>query len=181
MLYAEARPLIETGDLIAVKGKSGPLAPLTKFFTRSEYTHVGVAFWMNDGLWLAETNAGNNHAIPCSQLEHEDIDVFKCPKALDKSRLLYAIHQMLRVKVPYGFTSLFIIGLADYMNFRVKSHDESLLSCAGFSGLIYELCGWPIDTHLISPQKLTERLEMRFAIKATPQTKKPHLHSVQVP
>ncbi|WP_394780589.1 hypothetical protein [Undibacterium sp.] len=64
--YDQARYQIDDGDLIAVCGRDSIVSTLTRFFTRSAYTHTGIAVWLDSGLWMMELNGGRNHAIPMS-------------------------------------------------------------------------------------------------------------------
>lgn len=167
MNYDEARSKIEDGDMIAVCGKEGFLTPFTKFFTRSPYTHVGVAFWMGGGLWMAEINAGANHATPLSQYAECDFDVFIKPDECIHS-IKDAIDTALRVKIHYGFASLPVIGLLNWLRIKAFIHARKILSCAGFSVLIYELAGFPEYTRVLSPADLARLLKLRLSVQGDP-------------
>lgn len=167
MNYLQAKEFIEDGDLIAVKGKEGFLTPFTKFFTRSPYTHVGVAFWMHGGLWLAEINAGANHATPLSQFSNVDFDVYDKPKEATGS-IKDAIDTALRVKIHYSFSSLFIIGFTNYFKIKERIRSRKLLSCAGFSSFIYEIAGMPESTRVLSPAELARKLSLRLQVTGDP-------------
>jgi hypothetical protein len=163
MNYQEALNNIETGDLIAVKGTEGFLTPFTRFFTRSDYTHVGIAYWMNGKLWMVEINGGKNHLIPMTQLADEKFDVFKCPIE-DKARVEVAIELSLKDKIPYGYLALFVVGLINYLRIKVFIHARRILECAGFCVMIYETAGWPEHTRILSPKDLTEFLQLKVSV-----------------
>lgn len=165
MNYDLARWKIETGDLVAVRATTGPLTPFTRFFTHSDYTHVGIAFWMDDGLWLAEINGGANHAIPLSQLMEVDFDVFYRPDGITAAAILGAIRTALRRRIHYGYLSLPVIGLINYFGIRAFLHARQILSCAGYCVMTYEAAGWPECTRILSPQDLTELVQFKLAVE----------------
>lgn len=164
MNYDEARSQIKEGDMIAICGTEGFLTPLTKFFTRSRYTHVGVAHWMDGGLWLAEINAGANHATPLSQFTVYDFDVFIKPVECTGD-MKQAINDALRVKIHYGFASLPVIGLMNWLRIKAFIHARKILSCAGFTVMIYELAGFPEYTRVLSPADLAAKLDLRLSVE----------------
>lgn len=53
MRYEEARGKVKNGDIIAVSG-TGFFSWLIRTWTRSTYSHVGVAYWINDRLLIYE-------------------------------------------------------------------------------------------------------------------------------
>jgi hypothetical protein len=161
--YEEARSLISDGDAIMVKSRRGLLAHLTRFFTRSDYTHGGVAFWTAGGLWMTEINSGKNHAIPLSQLSETDFDVYCCPIA-DAKAMRYAIQEAMRVKIHYGWPSLFVIGLINYFRIKVFLHARKILSCAGYCVMTYELAGWPEHSRILSPADLAGLLKFKLSV-----------------
>lgn len=164
MNYDQARWQIETGDLVAVCGTRGLLTPFTRFFTRSNYTHVGIAFWMDGGLWMSEINGGANHAIPLSQLADMDFDVFHRPEAVTQPVILGAIRTALRRRIHYGYLSLPVIGFINYFRIKVFIHARQILSCAGYSVMTYEAAGWPECTRILSPQDLASMLQFKLAV-----------------
>lgn len=166
--YKTARPLIQTGDTIAIKGRSGLFAFLTRFFTRSDYTHIGIAFWMGSVLWLFEINSGKNHAVPLSQLSHVDFDVFKRPEELLPIAVLHSVWDNLRSKVDYGFLAIPVIGLLDFLKIKLFVHWRRILVCSGIAVKVYEDAGWSHRSRVISPRALTEMLVMRLSVKGNP-------------
>lgn len=163
MNYAEARSQIQDGDLIAVCGTEGFLSPFTRFFTRSRYTHVGVALWMDGGLWLAEINAGANHATPLSQFAVNDFDVYHKP-AECTGDIRAAIHTALCIKIHYGFSALPVVGFLNWFRIKVFVHARRIIECAGFCIMIYELAGYPEYTRILSPVDITRLLVLRLSV-----------------
>lgn len=151
--------VIETGDTIAVKSKHGFLAALTRFFTRSEYTHVGLAIWIDNTLWLSEINGGGNHLVPMSQFSEIPYDVYECP--VNRDRVREAILSSLSKRINYGFAALAVIGLLDWLKINTFLHARRILVCSGYVVSVYEATGWGEHTRIISPNGLTKLLKLR--------------------
>lgn len=166
MDYAQARPLILDGDLIAVRETHGFLTPFTRIFTRSPITHNGTAIWIDGGLWMAELNTGKNHAIPLSQLDETDFDVHE-PPIDDRAALRESILANLRMKVPYGFLALPVIGLLDWLRVKVFIHARSILVCSGWCVKVYEDAGWDEHTRITSPRALAAELPLKLEVRRT--------------
>lgn len=166
MKYDEAKSKIEDGDVILVKGESGFLTPFTRFFTRSPYTHAGVAFWMNGDLWMAEINGGKNHAIPLSQLSGvESYEVFKRPVEVHPEDVLKSILKALSVMTKYGLAALPVIGLLDFLKLKVFVHWRKILVCSGWTVMILEDAGWSEHSRIVSPADLSEMLELKLTVE----------------
>lgn len=161
--YANARNYISTGDVIAVKRGEGLLSPFTRFFTRSDYTHVALSIWLGDGLWVSEINGGGNHMVPLSQLADTEFDVYACP--VDAARVSVAILEKMRTHIAYGFAALPVVGLLNWLRLKIFLHARQILECAGYCVAVYEMAGWPEHTHLLSPVDLTQLLELKFQVR----------------
>lgn len=167
MDYATARSLIDDGDLIAVREHSGFLTPFTRFFTRSPVTHVGIALWMDGGLWMGELNGGKNHAVPLSQLSDTDFDVYY-PPVPSRAKAREAVQEALRIKIPYAFGVLPVIGLLDWLRIKVFIHARKLLVCSGWCVMVYERAGWPERTRVLSPADLVAQLTLKLQVRRAP-------------
>lgn len=71
--YAEIRDLIKSGDLLAWSherwGSFYDLKiQLVRMFTRSEYCHVGIAYVMNEKVWVLEAVSTGVRIFPLSRL-----------------------------------------------------------------------------------------------------------------
>lgn len=60
--YHDTRESIRDLDVIAVRGR-GLVSRLISLFTRSPYTHVGLALWVGDTLMLAESRELRGHRL----------------------------------------------------------------------------------------------------------------------
>lgn len=64
MNYSDVRAQIRTGDLIAFRTRRGMLARLTRWVTKSPYTHTALVIWVGLG-------ADDPHAQPAASLPPE--------------------------------------------------------------------------------------------------------------
>jgi uncharacterized protein YycO len=72
---------IETGDIILVRGKHPIVSSLIRWFTQSEYTHVGMAV---DADWIYEIDAHKSLAI--HPMTYTDYDVFRYKYGLTREQ-----------------------------------------------------------------------------------------------
>lgn len=161
MKYSDARPEIKTGDLIAVTKAHNWLGTLTQLVTRSPYTHVGVARWLDGGLYMAEINGGRNHLIPTSQLT--EFDVYEMPAGLQN--IEEAIDGMLRTSINYSFVAFIVIGLRDLLRLNMFIHWRETLVCSGYCVAIYEAAGWGEHNRMVSPGDLAAELKLKFEVR----------------
>lgn len=72
---------IQTGDIIFVRGNTPIISPLIRWFTGSEYTHIGVAIGQD---LICEIDFNSDLAIrPIGR--HEDYDVYRMMYGLSSS------------------------------------------------------------------------------------------------
>ena len=153
--------VINTGDTIEVRTAHGILGRLTQFFTRSAYTHVGVAIWLDRQLYMAELNGGRNHLVPMSQLT--EFDVYACPAGL--TNIEGAILASLAQPIDYGYPAFALIGLLNWFRIRLFVHWRRIIVCSGYVVKIYESAGWPERSRIISPEELAKQLELKFQVR----------------
>lgn len=139
MNYEKARALIEDGDLVAVKSSHGGLPAVTRWVTRSPYTHTAVALWLDGGLWAAEMNAGGNVLVPLSRYADTDFDVYGCPVDRAKARLWTL--ELLRGRIDYDLLDLVRVALHHLANFRLPP-DTGGMICSAYTANIYGFAGW---------------------------------------
>lgn len=162
MLYDDARVHIRTGDLIAVRSVHSILTRLTQIVTRSPYTHIGVAIWLDGGLWMAELNGGRNHIIPMSQLRDTAFDVYKCP--ISEAAAREAILESLRVMVPYSPLAFLVIGFLDLFKIEIFVHWRKILVCSGYASKIYDIGKWGEHSYILSPRAIAALLDFRLSV-----------------
>ncbi len=165
LTYDEARAHIKDGDCIAVRETKGLLTPFTRFFSGPE-THIGIACWIEEGLWMGELNAGRNHLIPMSQLADTDFDVYY-PPVQDRVKIRASVMKMLRVKINYSLAAMVVIGFIDWLRIRVFLHPRQALVCSGWGVAVYEDAGWPEHTRIVSPRGLVSQLGLKFQVRKT--------------
>jgi hypothetical protein len=158
---------IETGDMVAVRTVHGILGRATRFFTRSDYTHVGVALWLGGELFLAELNGGRNHLVPISQLD--DFDVYARPANISALAVEEATRYWLGFLVNYGFLAFVAIGFLNYFKIKIFVHWRRILVCSGYVVAIYERAGWPECSRVISPGELAAMLTLKFSVRPAPK------------
>lgn len=163
LTYQEARDLICDGDLVAVITPHNWIGKITQFFTRREYTHVGIAIWVDGGLYLAELNGGRNHLTPLSQWEGMDFDVCAMPRGITNIR--ESIFKWLRLPVDYGYPAFFAIGIKEFFRIKQAVHWRDILVCVGFCVAVYEESGWPKHDRVIALGELVDALEMKFKVR----------------
>lgn len=107
--------MIQAGDIILVRGNHPIISPIVRWFTGSEYTHVGLAVTSS---LIYEININKKMGIHYNT--HEDYDVFRYKYGLtiDQKRKMaqYAIDQALKNN---GYDWLKVISFALEKIFRV--------------------------------------------------------------
>jgi hypothetical protein len=175
MLYSDARPLIETGDLIAVRDVHSIVGRLTVLFTRKPYTHTGVARWLDGCLYMADLNSGRNHLTAVSQLQA--FDVAGPPEGLERSFIERATDSWLEKQINYGFAAFVVIGLKCLLRLKVFIHWRQVVVCSGGSVQIYETAAqmmreaglqppaaWLEHSRMISPGELFAELKPKLSV-----------------
>lgn len=160
MSYADARGMINTGDLIAVKSRRGLLPWLTRLVTRAPWTHTAIAIWIENGLWAAEINAGGNHLVPVSQIG-QPFDVYECPEeAIGVREVILA---ELRQKSHYAFFELIRIGIYRLTGLSIPDVDSGYV-CNEFSARIYAQSGAVLPVPKIAaPDDLCRVLKFKLS------------------
>ena len=171
MNYADVRSHIRTGDLIAIRKRGGFLPTLTRWITKSPYTHTGLAVWVGDDhprLLVAESKASGDFLTPLSQYAEIDFDVFTTP-----SQALAAIEeviwQTLGQHVGYDFADLLVIGLNRLVGMPLPKADDSLKVCSGLVASMWLQAGWqpwflpsiPAPDDVVAALGVPPRLMMR--------------------
>lgn len=159
--------MIETGDIIQIRGGSTLLSRLTMFFTRSPYVHSGMAFWYGDRWWLAELNGGKNHI---TMLSHwGDYDVYARPAEVSEDAARAAVLDWLANPVPYGYAAFVVIGLLNFLRIKVFIHWRRILVCSGAMVALLERAGWPEHSRIVSPADLARELTFKLAVRPASQ------------
>lgn len=137
--YFDARSKIRSGDLIAVRSHRGGLSAITRWVTKSPYTHTAVAVWLADRLLCAEMNGGGAVLVPASVYVETDFDVFPCP--CDRSEAVQAIFDLLGLDIDYDFGDLLAIAAHELLGRPLPEADDDNLICSALSASIYLRAG----------------------------------------
>lgn len=144
MKYAFVRDRIHTGDLIAFRKRKGIFPMLTRWITRSPYTHTGVAVWVIGGnlprLLVAEANAAGSSLSPLSDYIDIDFDVYRCP--VNREDVHVSMWRLLGRKVHYGIFDLLRIAANRAVGWPLPKKDDNDMICSAFSAAIYRRAGW---------------------------------------
>lgn len=141
--YQEARGLIFTGDLIAVRGRHGILPALVRGVTGSPYTHTAVALWLDGGLYVAEMDGIKGVLVPLSQYADTDFDVFACPRDAVAERIAVkdAALAAIRTRIDYDIADLLRIAAWRTLRLPLPSRDRNGMVCSALSARIYRDVG----------------------------------------
>lgn len=157
--YEEARSKIEDGDIVFIRDKVGPVVSLIRFFTRSKYSHVGIAFWIKTAgkkrLMVVEAQGGSKRRIVnISYYNMINLDVFTAPKPWSEvgHNALSKLSQ-----VDYGYLEAIYVGIREfllqYFNIKIPAADLHGEICSEYVANVYNLP----ENH-ISPNLLLKQL-----------------------
>jgi len=141
MNYAQARGLINTGDLIAVRSRRIGFPLLTRVVTRSPYTHTATAIWLGHRLLLAEMLSVGGVLAPVSKYADTDFDVFACP--LPSGATVTPTLDLLGLAIDYDYGDLLRLGLHKLVGAPLPAADNDNLVCSALSASIYLHAGLP--------------------------------------
>lgn len=138
MNYEQARPLVQDGDLVAVRSARGGLSALTRWVTRSPYTHTAMAIWIADGLWVAEMGLGGNHLVPLSHYKDRRFDVFDCP--VERETVRRWTLTVMREPIEYDLLDLLHIAVHHLLGTPLPNARGCV--CSAFNAATYLWAGW---------------------------------------
>ena len=174
MNYTAARRQIRTGDLIAVRKRTGLLPTLTRWITRSPYTHTAIALWTGTPgqprLLVAEVKGSGGFLTPLSQYDSTEFDVFTAPP----ETLLFveaAIWATLGAPLGYSFLDLLRIAANRILRWPLPPADKVMMICSSFSASLWLQSGWrpgclpsiPAPCDVVAALCVPPRLQVRPA------------------
>jgi len=132
MLYKEARDKIKDGDIVFMAKSKGIVAATIRFFTRSVYSHVNIAFWIQTEagprLCAVEAQGGTTRRmINMSYYEtRADMHIVSCPKDFKTFVAPEALKQL--GFVNYSYKEAFYIGLREFLlkYLKIKIKEKTL-------------------------------------------------------
>lgn len=146
MNYTDIRAGIRTGDLIAFRKRNGLLARLTRWVTKSPYTHTALAVWIyhyggEHRLLVAEQKGSGAFLTPLSQYAGSDFDVFDAPR-----EVVLEVHNMiwktLGRAIGYDVLDLLRIAANRLIGWPLPKRDDANLVCSALSATIWLKSGW---------------------------------------
>src|SRR5699024_3939610 len=129
----------EPGDIILVRGNTPIISRLIRWFTDSEYTHVGIAL---NAFFIYEIDINKRMGIHL--FEHEDYDVFRSIEPLTKEqKQLMKDYTIERTKNNTGYDYFKIIGFAleKFFKFPVVFNQVNKQVCSEIVDIIYKSAG----------------------------------------
>lgn len=161
MNYAEARSFFKNGDIVFFRdGKKNLVRRLITWFSRGPYYHVGIAFWMTDGindrLMLAESQPDGYRIISLSAYSDRGMMVVRNPiRWRDLSDRVIGSAGV----VAYDFLDLLKIGLKERFGITLPSKFTGVGEvCSVMVSKALRAAGFDGTEELVSPQKLFEAL-----------------------
>lgn len=114
--YAQARPLIRTGDMIGIQtGTPGGhvihAVQAMAGLPYSHITHCAVALWVGTRLMVLEMGPAGNVLKPLSQYAGKRMVVCAPPARTDLSQFDLSLDRITEHHIPYGVWDLLRIGL----------------------------------------------------------------------
>lgn len=161
--YKTARRSIGNGDIIACHYRGG-FWSLVRRITGSKISHVGIAVWLGQGLYVAEMQQGGNILRPLSQTT-SDFTVYKNPVSANKTKSVTLT--VLRQRIRYAFLNLLLIGFNHLLHLRISNSSRAKATCGTFVRRILVRSGWhpgnlPKNP---SPAQLVKQLQPKFFIQ----------------
>lgn len=178
MRYQDARPLINTGDIIGI-ATHGVLQTLIRWVQRiagfgrlSDMTHVGIAKWVYGRLFIVEMDGMRNVMRPLSQSEGLRMYVFSNPVTEDA--ISGRFDELLDRKIAYGYWDLIRIGFRMIFGLEapsVNEVDKDDQVCSHFVLTWLLLAGWEAPHSMPSepsPCELCAPLLLKCTIDPSP-------------
>jgi len=146
--YEEVRPQIKNGDVIMYEGKS-MVPKLVSWFTRSPYSHAGIAVWWNERLMVMEATMRGVMVMPLSRsiLRHKGKAEWFISKQeiSDEDRLRMVIFAQEELGKSFARWKAVLFGLKILLNRNLSKKDqlrmENKLFCSQYVAQIYNSIG----------------------------------------
>jgi len=157
--YDQARSLIIDGDIVFIKDSPSWVGSVIRFFTKSRYSHVGIAFWITTGgitrLMMVEAQGGSRRRIVnLSKYAGVELDIMKAPKPWPDVAPRALEHLS---DVPYGYMEAAYIGIVEamqqYFDVTLPRKNFNGEICSEFVARVLEL-----PSQHVSPQALMDQL-----------------------
>lgn len=176
--YAQARPLIATGDLIGIQtgtlgGRVIQSGQLIAGLEWSHITHCAVAMWVGTRLLVVEMGPAGNVLKPLSQYAGKRMVVCAPPVGTSLGLFDLGVDHITEHHIPYGLLDLARIALRllpmRLMDTRGWGGDgDSDKVCSLLPTMIYRAMGGDVSVipSLASPAEVACALTVRFEVAA---------------
>ncbi len=146
MTYADARSQIKSGDVLAWRGKS-LLARLIEWVTGGAYSHVGIAYWLEDRLMVVQQRefTGQDMAFLSDNLPFDWISTNITLSTAAKGVMFEQLEH------PYSYLDAVRIGLA------IAARKQGRI-CSTFAAQVLDACGFDLPDRVQSPSSLVAAL-----------------------
>lgn len=174
--YQQAREQIENGDIVFVHGKKSNIVQRAiMFFTKSQYSHVGIAFWMipsqtngHERLMIVEAQGGARRRIlNMAYYQGRDLDVYepRLPWTQTHEQALKRLG-----KVSYGWLDAFYVGLREslmtYFKIRLPKKDVSEGEiCSEFVAKVNQFQATVVSPEYLSNMLKSEGKQIKIKIR----------------
>ena len=146
--YEEVRLQIKNGDVIMYEGKS-MVPKLVSWFTRSPYSHAGIAVWWNERLMVMEATMRGVMVMPLSRsiLRHKGkVEWFISKQEIsDEDRFRMVIFAQEEFGKSFARWKAVLFGLKILLNRNLSKKDqlrmENKLFCSQYVAQIYNSIG----------------------------------------
>jgi hypothetical protein len=138
--YQDIRPLIRSGDLLAWTHKGWSTwddiqIQLVRFFTQSEYSHVGIAYVMGERVFILEAVAAGVKLTPLS----ENLPFFLIQTGMQWSSLVEASAMEIQGQKYSKWEAIKAFFV------KLKPGKNKVWECAEYVIYILNVAGYPID------------------------------------
>ena len=192
--YKNARLDIKTGDVFLYQGRTfwkpgvGQIAWITRLFTRSRYTHAGLAVWWDDRLMVIESIGRGVTLNPCSMsfARHKsDVEWFRYDGDIsDETREALIAHAKDHLGKRFAFWKAFVALVKKALRFPPKFFDkyerEDRFYCSHFVASLYNSVGKDLKANHadpdMTPRDLAEspKLKRQKCIYRSPESGRPY-------
>lgn len=139
MTLMEVIPMIQTGDIILVKGDTPIVSRVIRWFTKSEYTHSAIAITEN---LVYEIDINKRLAI--RPLDSKNYDVFRYKHGLtNEQQIMMQVYANEKAEENKGYDWLHILSFAIQKLFRTKKvyEEANKVICSEIVDNIYGQLG----------------------------------------
>lgn len=147
MRYAEARPLIASGDLLAF-ANGGLVSRLIRTWCGGSYSHVGIAWRFDDRLFVLSAKEGGYGV--CLLALSEQVPFFWLRTGVTWTRTLRRFATM-RLGKPYSYEDCALVALG-----RKPRHDDQV--CSVYAATILQAAGLDLPLPSYTPSALVGAL-----------------------